>query len=590
MLAPGLFKEFKRAGLVVYVESLNPIDGRIRNVFLHSVDDAKDTTTVARLGHLEEAPNGDRFVVLENGSRYEGKPGTAEYQVIEFDKLGRRIEPAEARAIPATNKAMPTAALRVPGRPRERAELFWRLSVPILALILTFLAIPMSYVNPRIGRSFNLVAAAFLYMVYTNCLNIVQSMIAQGRIGFWTGLLLPHAVAALLVFVLFRHQLSIAGLFKRAPRARRTQPAGGLTCAPSPATSSRDVLFSTLLIFTALLMLFSFFDLINEMRDVGKGNYTLTAALLFVTLNVPSRLYELFPVAALIGTLFAIAQLVANSEWTVMRASGASVMQLGWAVVRVGIPLALATFLAGEFVAPPAERLAQNLRAAARGDSTGMVAQQFDSGFWFKQDLTFVNIRTVLADMKLVGIRIYEFDRDLAPQDGAQRGIRQLMRATACWKLEQVKVTELQSDGAKVSSMPVWMWETVLKPSILTVYQVAPERLAIATLYDNIRVLGSSAEDVALRDRALGEALLPGDGAGDDDAGAAVRAVPAAAGRHGIPALRRHDARASRSSWSGRLFSYLGVLNAWPPMFSALFPLATFTVLALAMQWYIERR
>src|SRR5450432_3268830 len=135
-LAPGLFKEFKRAGLVVYVESLNPIDGRIRNVFLHSVDDAKDTTTVARLGHLEEMPNGDRFVVLENGSRYEGKPGTAEYQVISFEKLGRRIEPAEARAIPATNKAMPTSALVLLDGQGERAELFWRLSVPILALIL----------------------------------------------------------------------------------------------------------------------------------------------------------------------------------------------------------------------------------------------------------------------------------------------------------------------------------------------------------------------------------------------------------------------------------------------------------------------
>jgi lipopolysaccharide export system permease protein len=93
-----------------------------------------------------------------------------------------------------------------------------------LALILTFLAIPMSYVNPRIGRSLNLVAAAFLYMLYTNCLNIVQSMIAQGRIGFWTGLLLPHAIAALLVVVLFRHQLSIAGLFRRAPRTVAPHP------------------------------------------------------------------------------------------------------------------------------------------------------------------------------------------------------------------------------------------------------------------------------------------------------------------------------------------------------------------------------
>ena len=83
----------------------------------------------------------------------------------------------------------------------------------------------MSYVNPRIGRSLNLVAAAFLYMVYTNCLNIVQSMIAQGKIGFWTGLLIPHAIAALLVLLLFRHQLSIAGLFARAPRPPAPDPA-----------------------------------------------------------------------------------------------------------------------------------------------------------------------------------------------------------------------------------------------------------------------------------------------------------------------------------------------------------------------------
>ena len=106
-------------GIVVYVESINPVDGRIRNVFLHSVDDEKDATTVARLGHLEEEPNGDRFVVLEDGRRYEGKPGTAEFRLIEFDKLGRRIEPAEARALPTSNKAIPTAALLVRRRPQR---------------------------------------------------------------------------------------------------------------------------------------------------------------------------------------------------------------------------------------------------------------------------------------------------------------------------------------------------------------------------------------------------------------------------------------------------------------------------------------
>jgi lipopolysaccharide export system permease protein len=219
ILSPGLFREFKRAGIVVYVESINPVDGRIRNVFLHSVDDAKDATTVARLGHLVEEPNGDRFVVLEDGRRYEGQPGAADFRLIEFDKLGRRIEPAEARALPSSNKAIPTAALLVADGRGERAELFWRLSVPILALVLTLLAIPLAYVNPRMGRSFNLIAAAFLYMLYTNCINIVQSMIAQGTLDLWVGLLVPHVAALMVVFLLFRHQLSITGLFGRRTRA-----------------------------------------------------------------------------------------------------------------------------------------------------------------------------------------------------------------------------------------------------------------------------------------------------------------------------------------------------------------------------------
>ncbi|MEO6566715.1 MAG: LPS export ABC transporter permease LptF [Casimicrobiaceae bacterium] len=224
ILSPGLFREFRRAGIVVYIESINPLDGTIRNVFLHSVDDAKDATTVARLGHLVTERNGDRFVVLEDGRRYEGQPGSANFRLVEFGKLARRIEPAEARALPASNKAIPTSLLLLSDNRNERAELFWRLSVPILALVLTLLAIPLAYVNPRMGRSFNLIAAAFLYMLYTNVINIVQSLISQGKLDLWLGLLLPHVVALLVVYLLFRHQLSISGLFGRMPKPR-AQPA-----------------------------------------------------------------------------------------------------------------------------------------------------------------------------------------------------------------------------------------------------------------------------------------------------------------------------------------------------------------------------
>jgi lipopolysaccharide export system permease protein len=351
----------------------------------------------------------------------------------------------------------------------------------------------------------------------------------------------------------------------------------------------RDVLLSTLLLFVALLGLFTFFDLIAEMRDVGRGGYTLISALLFVTLHIPSRIYELFPVAALIGTLLAIAQLVATSEFTVMRASGASTVQIGWAVIRVGIPLALVTFLAGEYVAPPAERLAQNVRAVAMGDATGVVAQQFESGFWFKQDRTFVNIRTVLADMTLVGVRIYEFDRDLRLTSvrSAESG---RFAGDGRWSLKQVKVTELGVDSATVSTLPEWTWQTVLQPSILTVYQVAPERLSMSTLYDNIKVLGSGAQKTSRFEIAFWSKIL----------------YPVAVLVMMLLALpfaqfqRRQGGIGFRifagtmlglAFWLiGRLFNYLGVLNDWSPFFSAAFPLAVFTALALGMQYWVERR
>ncbi|MBU6484627.1 MAG: LPS export ABC transporter permease LptF [Betaproteobacteria bacterium] len=218
LVTPGLFREFPRANLVVFVQSVNPLNNTVRNVFLHSIEDKQDSTTVAARGKLEDMPNGDRFIVLEHGRRYQGTPGTADYRIVEFERLGRRIEPSEVRAVPTSTKALPTPALLVTDDRVDRAELFWRISVPISALVLTLLAVPLAYVNPRMGRSFNFFAAMFLYMLYSNCLNIVQSLIAQGRLDFWVGLVLPHVIALAVVVVLFRHQLSVAGLFARARR------------------------------------------------------------------------------------------------------------------------------------------------------------------------------------------------------------------------------------------------------------------------------------------------------------------------------------------------------------------------------------
>ena len=351
----------------------------------------------------------------------------------------------------------------------------------------------------------------------------------------------------------------------------------------------REVLYATLLIFVALLMLFAFFDLIHELGNVGKDGYPLGRAVLFVGLSLPGHVYELVPTAALIGTLFAIAQLVANSEYTVMRASGSSLTQMTWAIVRVGIPLAVATFLAGEFLAPPAERLAQQVRVQTQGQANRIVAQQFESGFWFKQDQTFVNVRSLLANMTLVGVRIYEFDRDLrlkslrVADSGTFAGDGQ-------WKLSNVLTTELGPNGAKVTRADEYDWDTVLKPSILTVYQVAPEKLELASLYDNIRVLGNNQQKTSRFEIALWNKIF----------------YPAAVIVMMVLALpfayfqRRAGGVGFRIFAGtilglvffllGRLFSHLGVINDWPPLFSAAFPVAAFVAVAATMLWWLERR
>ncbi|MEP7182925.1 MAG: LPS export ABC transporter permease LptG [Betaproteobacteria bacterium] len=351
----------------------------------------------------------------------------------------------------------------------------------------------------------------------------------------------------------------------------------------------REVLAAILLIFSGLIMLFAFFDLIGELGEVGKANYTLSTAFIFVALQLPSRMYELFPVAALIGTLFAISQLVANSEYTVMRASGASLLQVLWSLVRVGIPLALVTFLAGEFVAPPAERIARQVRAQAKGDRVTMATQQFQSGFWFRQDLTIVNIRGVLADMTLVGVRLYEFDRDLRLKTMRVAESGSFTRE-GVWTLSGVSSTALSADGATLTKQQTLAWETVLRPSLLTVFQVAPEKLELGTLWDNMRVLSSGTQKTSRFEIAFWNKLF----------------FPAAVLVMMLLALpfsyfqRRGGGIGFRIFVGtmlglafflvGRLFSNLGVLNDWSPLFSAAFPLAMFVTVTLALLWWLERR
>jgi len=190
----------------------------VANVFVSSTQHEKQGVMVAARGFQQTAVNGDHFLVLLNGRRYEGEPGAADYKIYEFERYAMRIETKETRAPRApTTKSAPTINLLRDPVPANLAELSWRLGLPAAALILSLLAIPLSFVNPRAGRSMNLLLALLIYMAYNNLLSITQASIAQSRVSFAVGVLGVHAVMLVILAALFYRRLIVFSLFRFVP-------------------------------------------------------------------------------------------------------------------------------------------------------------------------------------------------------------------------------------------------------------------------------------------------------------------------------------------------------------------------------------
>jgi lipopolysaccharide export system permease protein len=199
---PGVFGETSSKDRVFFVESISGDSSVVQNVFVSSIHQSRSGVSMSRTGRTETAPSGDRFIVLEQGRRYEGSPGDDAYRVMEFDRYAARIDTKESSEPQVTHKNLPTWALLMNPTNANLGELLWRVGVPISATVLVLLAIPMSFVNPRAGRSANLLFALFTYIVYSNLLSVSQARVAQGRMDFGVGWWLVHAgMMALLIFM-----------------------------------------------------------------------------------------------------------------------------------------------------------------------------------------------------------------------------------------------------------------------------------------------------------------------------------------------------------------------------------------------------
>lgn len=206
---PGAFRESKQADRVFFLEDVDSEKKRVGKIFVQSSQNGKEGTMVAKEGFQETAANGDRFLVLLNGTRYEGVPGQANFKIAEFERYAMRIEPVELRQELPNLKANSTLSLLQNPTSWNMAELEWRIGLPLSALILALLAIPLSYVDPRAGRSLNLITAVVLYMFYNNMISLTNSWVAREKIGVMTGLWGIHLVMFAVLLALFYHRASV---------------------------------------------------------------------------------------------------------------------------------------------------------------------------------------------------------------------------------------------------------------------------------------------------------------------------------------------------------------------------------------------
>jgi len=347
-----------------------------------------------------------------------------------------------------------------------------------------------------------------------------------------------------------------------------------------------QVLSAAGFVLLALLVLFAFFDIIQELDGMWRSNYGLAQAAVVVALNIPGHLYEILPVAALIGTLFALSRLVGNSEYAVMRVSGLSTWRVAGYLSVIGVLISMLVLVLGEFIAPWSEQAAQRYKLSV---THSVVAQQFRSGLWIKDGSTFINVREVMPDNSLRGIEIYGFDAD-----GRLGWIRAAetanWRRDKAWDLRQVMETHFGPDGISAIRNARQDWRSVLTPDILGVLLVAPEKMSARTLWRYVAHLKENRQkatryELALWSKFVSPFVIPimmliampfaiqGPRAGGTSSKIFI-GILTGLGFHLL----------------SRLFGHLGLLNDWPVAVVSILPLLIFLAIALAGIRWMERR
>lgn len=258
------------------------------------------------------------------------------------------------------------------------------------------------------------------------------------------------------------------------------------------------VIRDSLLTLVALLAVFSLVEFLDDLSDVGKGSYTIAAAIEYMLLMTPDRAYVLFPVAAVIGSLIGLGSLAAHRELVVMRASGVSSMQIAAAALKAASVLVIASVLVGEVVSPYSERIAHQLRTTAL---SGNRALETGGGFWIRDGNTFISVGRVLPGDRMEDLYIYELDDQhrlrvaTYAESGEYKGGE--------WTLENVRQSVIGERRVVARDVVEAYWRSRFKPELAEVVSVRTSSLSIPGLLRYIHYLHSNGLDTRRYEFAL---------------------------------------------------------------------------------------
>jgi len=273
----------------------------------------------------------------------------------------------------------------------------------------------------------------------------------------------------------------------------------------------REVLVSIALVTAGFLALFYFFDLVDELQNLGRNNelgalgniYQIRHALLYVTLLTPNHVYELLPISVLIGTIIVMARLAQNSEYTILRTSGLGPWRALRLLLALGAFFALLSFAVGDYLAPGSERAAQLLKARYLNKIT--IGQ---TGAWLKEKQAssnfVVNVKELSPDNQMRGLRIFEFSRQGSILSTIEAPVASF-GSDSTWLLRQASRVEFDVPSGATSgsqkearvrraTLEGYSWPTGITPEMVSVALLKPERMATVDLFHYIRHLDANGQ------------------------------------------------------------------------------------------------